>query len=167
MFRWLRRLLGNGTPKGKAPDTPPAVFMPSVPDRMKSLGFTEEFLVRRRARYVADDKFFVIEKVQCGVLFFMAFWSLPARQGFAELKRVLADIDPNGCIELIVIDLDGCTEMHNVPGLSAMLSGGYGETAWIKDGRVVATTGRGYNPECFNENTRSLLEQCMRASRCT
>jgi hypothetical protein len=162
MFGWLRRLLGHGTPQGKAPDPAAEVFVPSVPDPMKSLGFTEDFLAHRRARYVGEDKSFAIANVECGVLFFMAFWSGPARQGFAELKQVLAEIDPGGRIELVVIDLDGCTEMHKVPGLSvAMLSGGYGETAWVKDGRVVSTTGRGFHPECFRENTLALLGQCL------
>jgi len=162
MSEWLRRLLGDGSPQSKASDLTSEVFVPSVPDPMKSLGFTEEFLAHRRARYVGEDKHFAIENVECAALFFMAFWSGPALQGFAELKRVLAEIDPGGRIELVVIDLDGCTEMHKIPGLSvAMLSGGYGETVWVKGGRVVSTTGRGFHPECFDENTRALFEQCL------
>src|SRR5262245_49591848 len=118
MFAWLRRLLGYDLPQGDAPDSAAGVFVPSVPDPTKSLGFTEDFLSNRRARYVGEDKDFEIQRVECGVLFFMAFWSGPARKGFAELKEVLAEIDPGGCIELVVIDLDGCTVMPNVPGLS-------------------------------------------------
>lgn len=168
MFDWLRRLFANGTSQGTSPDVASQAFVPSVPDPMKSLGFTGDFLAHRRARYVGEDKDFAIEKVSCGVVVFMAFWSGPARKGFTELKEVLAKVDPGGCIELVVIDLDHCTQMHKVPRLSvAMLSGGYGETAWVKDGHVVSTTGRGYHPECFNENTRSLLEQCQRTSPCT
>src|SRR5262245_57564952 len=112
MIGWLHRLLGRDTTQSKAPDTATELFVPSVPDPMKSLGFTEDFLAHRRARYVGEDKNFAIDNVECGVVFFMAFWSGPARQGFAELKRVLAEVDPAGHIELVVIDVDGCTEMH-------------------------------------------------------
>lgn len=158
MLEWLRRLLGRNSANADGSST---AFEPSVPDPMESLGFTEQYLATRRAQYIGEDAHFALEGIDCGILFFMAFWSGPARQAFAELKRVLAEIDPDGRIELVVIDLDGCTQMPNVPGLSvAMLSGGYGETAWVKNGRIVSTSGRGFHPECFRENTRALLGSC-------
>src|SRR5579862_8322406 len=75
---WLRRLLGNVLRQNKAADISAEVFVPSSPDRMKSLGFTEEYLAHRRARYLAEYQHFAIERMECGVLFFMAFWSGPA-----------------------------------------------------------------------------------------
>jgi hypothetical protein len=128
--------------------------MVCVPDPMKSLGFNEEFLAARRAR------FSTIGTIRCGVLFFMAFWSIYARQAFAELKRVLAEVDPDGRLELVAVDVDGCTELDRLPELGGMyLGAGAGETAWVKDGRVVATSGLGLHLECFGPNTRALLDE--------
>jgi hypothetical protein len=49
--------------------------------------------------------------------------------------------------------------LHERPPFVDIL-GGWGETLWIKDGRVVAHSGHGYNVECFEPNTRNLLAQC-------
>jgi hypothetical protein len=75
------------------------------------------------------------------------------------MKRVLAEIDVAGRIELVVIDVDGCTQLVNLPELGVrVLGGGYGEAAWVRNGRIIATTGRGFHPECFLENTRALFQ---------
>jgi hypothetical protein len=85
--------------------------MAVVPDPITSLGITTELLATRRFRFleVADRQ--VVQRIQLGVLFIMAFWSGPARMAFKELKRVLAEIDPNGRIELVVVDTDGCPDL--------------------------------------------------------
>jgi len=36
---------------------------------------------------------------------------------------------------------------------------GWGEAAWIWDGRVISTSGMGHHPECFEPFTRQLLEK--------
>jgi hypothetical protein len=36
--------------------------------------------------------------------------------------------------------------------------GGWGETAWIRGGGIVLTSGHGFHPECFGSNTRALLD---------
>lgn len=41
------------------------------------------------------------------------FWSGPARLAFAELKRVLEDVDPGGHLELVVVDTDGCPNLYD------------------------------------------------------
>jgi hypothetical protein len=135
--------------------------MVAVPDAIKSLGFTEEFLASRRARFIPDADASVLNGIGCGVLFFMAFWSIYSRQAFAELKRILEQVDPEARLELVVVDVDSLRGLENVPGLTSMQpSAGAGETAWVKDGRVVATSGHGLRVECFGPNIRSLLEQC-------
>jgi hypothetical protein len=128
---------------------------------MKSLGFNEEFLAARRARFLPEANRSAIGTIRCGVLFFMAFWSGYARQAFTQLKRVLAEVDPDGRLELVVVDVDGCMELDRIPELGGMyLGAGAGETAWVKDGRVVSTSGLGLRPECFGPNTRALLNEC-------
>jgi len=127
---------------------------------MESLGFTEPFLAARPARYVEEDEHFDITSIRCGILFFMAFWSGPARQAYGELKRFLAELDPGGQVELIVIDVDGCTKLCKLPEFGVRtIRGGYGETAWVHNGRIVSTTGQRFHPECFMDNTRALLQK--------
>ncbi len=127
-------------------------------DPLQALGFTLQFLATRRARYIAEDTHFELADIRCGVMFFMAFWSSPAREAFSRLKNVLAEIDPDGNVELIVIDVDGCTQLKKLPELDTIsIGGGYGEAAWVKNGRIVTTTGHGYHPEFFAANTRLLL----------
>jgi hypothetical protein len=58
--------------------------MPSVPDPMKSLGFTEQFLASRRAQYIEEDKHFVIE--QCSVRH-PVFHGFLERDGAAGIHR--------------------------------------------------------------------------------
>jgi hypothetical protein len=128
---------------------------------MKSLGFSEEYLGTRRARFLPEADRAVLGTVRCGVLFLMAFWSIYARQAFTELKRVLAEVDPEGHLELLVVDIDGSSELAKVLDFGGMyFPAGVGETAWVKDGYVISTSGFGLHPECFGPNTRALLSQC-------
>jgi hypothetical protein len=126
---------------------------------MKSLGITAELLAVRRIRFFAEADRTVFETIRCGVLFVMAFWSGPARKAFAELKRVLAAVDPGGCLELVVVDTDGCPDLYEAPEFLGKLHGA-GEAAWVKDGRIVVTSGLGFRPESFLPNTQALLEEC-------
>jgi hypothetical protein len=99
----------------------------------------------------------VIEAISRGILFQMAFWSGPAVQAFAELTEVIARLDPDGVAELVVVDIDGSERLSAV---SEFLGGvrGAGETAWVRNGSVIATSGVGLNIECFVPNTILLLE---------
>jgi hypothetical protein len=87
----------------------------------------------------------------------MAFWSGPARQAFEELKRVLEALDTDGHLELVVVDTDGCEDLYDLPEFVGMLTGA-GETAWIRGGKIIQTSGHGYHPECFEAYTRQLLD---------
>jgi hypothetical protein len=58
--------------------------------------------------------------------------------------------------EFHVIDVDGlpqgCVfEQHQ-------LLDGYGETFWVKDGRIVASMGRDWANDSFDENTSNILQ---------
>jgi hypothetical protein len=113
-----------------------------------------------RTRFYSETDRAVIATMRCGVLFVMAFWSGPARKAFTELKRVLENVDPGGRLELVVVDTDGCPELEELPEFAGKLAG-VGEAAWVRDGRIVCTSGHGYHPECFESYTRQLLNHCM------
>jgi hypothetical protein len=126
------------------------------PDGLRSLAKYSKLPVER-IRYFPDADERVVRAITRGVLFQMAFWSGPAVQAFAKLTEVIATLDPGGRIELVVVDIDGSEALSAV---SEFLGGvrGAGETAWVCNGSVVATSGLGLNVECFVPNTRALLE---------
>jgi hypothetical protein len=105
-----------------------------------------------RTRFYSDADRVVIKTIRCGILFVMAFWSGPAQLAFAELKRALEKVDTGGRLELVVIDTDGCPDLYETPEFAGTLAGA-GETAWVRDGQVLWTSGRGYHPE-FLSRTR-------------
>jgi hypothetical protein len=115
-----------------------------------------------RVRFLPEADRSIIRSIRLGVLFVMAFWSGPARQGFARLKQVLAALDPHGRLELVVVDTDGCPDLYETPEFAGKLHG-WGEVAWVRDGEVVRTSGLGYHPECFEPFTRELLESSRNA----
>jgi hypothetical protein len=114
-------------------------------------------LPEERIRYLPDADEKVVATISRGILFQMAFWSGPAVQAFAKLTKVIARLDPDGKIELVVVDIDGSECLSAV---SEFLGGvrGTGETAWVRNGSIIATSGLGLNVECFMPNTRLLLE---------
>jgi len=114
----------------------------------------------KRTRFYSEADRAVLSTIRCGVLFVMAFWSGPARLAFQELKRVLEAVDPEGRLELVVVDTDGCPDIWELPEFVGKLHGA-GETAWIREGQLVRTSGLGYHPECFEPFTRLLLEECQ------
>ncbi len=124
-------------------------------DRVKALGDLPASHANR-TRFLAEADRTVIGTIRLGVLFVMAFWSGPARQGFARLKQVLAAVDPGGRLELVLVDTDGCPDLYETPEFAGRLHGS-GEVAWVCDGRVVNTSGTGPRPECFEPLTRQLL----------
>jgi hypothetical protein len=124
-------------------------------DPIKALGGLPASHIER-VRFLPTADRSVIATIQLGVLFVMAFWSGPARQVFAKLKQVLEAADSSGRLEVVVVDTDGCPDLYEAPEFAGQLHG-WGEVAWVRDGRVVCTSGTGYHPECFEPNTRQLL----------
>jgi hypothetical protein len=109
-----------------------------------------------RVRFLPTADRSVFGTIPLGVLFVMAWWSGPSRLGFAALKRVLSALDPGGRMEVVVVDTDGCPDLYECPEFAGQLNG-WGEVAWVRNGRVVCTSGMGYHPECFEPYTRQLL----------
>jgi hypothetical protein len=86
----------------------------------------------------------------------MAFWSGTSVTAFAKLTEVVARLDKAGTLELVVIDVDSLKDLDDLPEFKGKVHGN-GETAWVRDGDIVATSGLGMNIECFVPNTLSLL----------
>jgi hypothetical protein len=80
--------------------------MTGNPDGLRSLAKYSKLPVER-IRYVPDVGEQVVRAITRGVLFQMAFWSGPAVLAFAKLTEVIAKLDPDGRLELVVVDIDG------------------------------------------------------------
>lgn len=113
-----------------------------------------------RTRFLSTADRSVFGTIRLGVLFVMAWWSGPSRQGFLKLKQVLAALDPGGRLDLVVVDTDGGPDLYECPEFAGQ-SHGWGEVAWVRHGRVVVTSGIGYHPECFEPHARQLLASAL------
>ncbi len=109
-----------------------------------------------RIRYFPNSTPSVIAGIERGILFVMAFWSVPSMKAFRQLTEIVHRLDPNGTLEFVVVDTDGAQPFYEHPEFKGQLHGA-GETAWIKDGVIQCTSGLGYNPSCFEPNTKELL----------
>ena len=132
--------------------------MAGDPDGFTRLFGDDDELLRVRSRYYATSDPGVIATIRCGVLFVMAWWSGPARQAFSLVKATLKRLDPDGRLELVVIDTDGVTG-HVLPGGRSALHGA-GETFWVRGGVVIAATGWGDTVLRVDECARRLLGSC-------
>ena len=61
---------------------------------------------------------------------------------------------------MVVVDVDGSAALDELPEFKGLITGA-GETAWVRDGRIVATSGLGLNVECFKPNTLALLSMAI------
>jgi hypothetical protein len=129
--------------------------MAGNPDGIRSLA-TYSRLPAERIRYVSDANEATVRSIHRGVLFLMAFWSGSAVQAFAQLTQVFATLDTRD-LELVVADVDGSPELYELPEFNGKVHG-HGETAWVLDGKIIATSGMGLNTACFEPNTLALLE---------
>ena len=128
-------------------------------DRMGILA-RDSPLARSRIRFLAKADGSVVDQIRCGVVFVMAFWSFPSYQAYRRLTEVLAALDPEGRLEFVVLDADGCPAFQDRAEFISRMSGA-GETVWVRDGHILFDSGRGYNPECFEPNTKLLLSACL------
>jgi hypothetical protein len=108
-----------------------------------------------RIRYVPNADEATVRSIGRGVLFLMAFWSGPSVRAFAQLTEVLARLNPEG-LELVVADVDDSPDLYELPEFKGKVHGA-GETAWVRDGKIIATSGLGLNTACFEPNTLALL----------
>src|SRR5262245_9825538 len=102
---------------------------------------------RRQIRYFALADRGVIELIDFGILFVMAWWSGTSHSGLGHLRRTLDRLDPDCRLELAIVDTDGAADLDEMPEFRGTLRG-HGETAWIDAGRVVRTSGIGFFPAC-------------------
>lgn len=112
-----------------------------------------------RVRYLAEADRSAIQTIRRGILFVMAFWSGTSFQSFARLKQTLSRLDPDGRLEIVVVDTDGCPDLYEVPELVGKMHGN-GEAAWVCGGRIVCTASNGSQPQAFEVYTRHLLDEC-------
>jgi hypothetical protein len=108
-----------------------------------------------RIRYVPDADLATVWSIHRRILFLMAFWSGPSIKGFARQTEVLAHLDAEA-LELVVVDVDGSPDLYELPEFKGKVAGA-GETAWVRDGKIIATSGRGLNTACFKPNTLALV----------
>jgi hypothetical protein len=109
-----------------------------------------------RLRFVTDSAGLDTSRMGCGVVFVIAFWSEYALRAFRKLTEVVAELDPQGRLEFVVVDADAYSTLRLGEPFPDGTTGA-GEAVWIKTGRVVSSTGRGFNPTCFGPNTRAIL----------
>lgn len=146
MLNWLN---------SREASSPEQDFGVSTFDPVRGLGELPKSHLDRVLFLPAADRS-VFGSIRFGVLFVMAWWSGGALQGWAALKKVLAALDPGGRLEVVVVDTDGCQDLHECPEFAGQLHG-WGEVAWVRDGRVVRTSGIGYHPERFAAFTSEFL----------
>jgi len=129
--------------------------MEGNPDGLRSLAKYSKLPVERIRYHVTADEG-TVRSIDRGVLFLMAFWSVPSVRAFAKLTEVLAAL-PSDALELVVVDVDGSAALDELPELKGQITAGAGQTAWVRNGRIVATSGLRMNVECFKPNTLALL----------
>jgi hypothetical protein len=111
-----------------------------------------------RIVYYAEADESIVESIRCGVLFVMAFWSGPSVVAFVKLTEVLGSLDPDARLEFVVVDTDGAPALYQRAEFIGRMHG-MGETAWVKDGRILCSSLRS-GPACFEEHTTALLAAC-------
>ena len=125
------------------------------PEGLRSLSRYSKVPIER-VKYFPDADEGVIKQIDRGILFLMAFWSGPSVTAFAKLTQVVGNLDKREALKLVVVDVDGSPKLYDVPEFVGKIHGD-GETAWVRDGKIVVTSGLGLNIECFVPNTLSLL----------
>lgn len=109
-----------------------------------------------RVRFLAEANRTVFETLRFGILFVMAFWNGTSSHSFTWLKRCLLKNDPEGLLEVLVVDTDGCPDLYEVPELLGKMHGN-GEVVWILEGRILGTASFGSHPDEFDTLTKQLL----------
>jgi hypothetical protein len=109
-----------------------------------------------RIKYFPDADESVVRGIERGILFLMAFWSGPSVKAFGKLTEAVSHLDKAQVVQLVVVDVDGSPALYELPEILGRVHGA-GETAWVRNGSIVATSGLGLNIDCFVPNTVSLL----------
>ena len=117
---------------------------------------TRSKLPAERIVYYSHADESLIGEIRCGVLFVMAYWSIYAVNAFVATTELLAELDPDGRLQFVVVDTDGTPALYDHRKFLGRMSGA-GETAWIRDGQIVRQA-LCFDRERFIANTRGLLD---------
>ena len=109
-----------------------------------------------RIRFYREADADLIRATRRGVAFVMAFWSAYSLRVYPAFIEAVAKADPDGQLEVMVVDNDGVSAWRDTLKLDE-IDGGWGEALWIMDGTIVLTSGFGSHPETFEPNTIQLL----------
>ena len=77
-------------------------------------------------------------------------------KAFARITEVVSKLEKGQTLQLAVVDVDGSQPLYELPEFLGRIHGA-GETAWVRNGAIIATSGLGLNIECFEPNTVALL----------
>jgi len=101
-----------------------------------------------------------LAQMRYGVVFVFAAWSGPAVEGLQRFTKVMKSLDIRS-LDLVVLDIDCLTEdsASQLFGVPSFTTGGWGETLWVRDGRVIARVLAHTAPESsIEQHTRELLD---------
>ena len=132
--------------------------MPGDPNGYETLRHYCDDAMLARIDYVSAQEEEV--PLQRGVLFLMAFWSVPAVLGFKNVCWVFAQVGVPVDFVFRVLDIDGASR-----SLATTLSrfpvriGGNAEAYWYRDGKILAATNVATATE---ERIRELLAEIAR-----
>jgi hypothetical protein len=104
-------------------------------------------------RYVPDADESTIRSIRRGIMFLMASWSAPSIKSFAKLTEVVGRLAED--LEIVVVDVDGWEGIYERLGYQGVQ--GCGEAAWVRDGKIIATSAIGLDVDCFEPYTCLLL----------
>ena len=124
-----------------------------------------ETLVRRYAEPIADriqvnsnNPKHQIDVTHCGIYFVMALWSMPSTEIFKHVIDSVCKLDTDAQLQIVVADIDEISRSRDPLSVRDKV-GGWGETLWIHQGEVVASSGPGIDLECIQSNTMALLKR--------
>lgn len=120
-------------------------------------------------RYIPNADATLVESIQNGILFFIAFWSGPSLQAFSKLTEAIQQLKLDH-FELVVADVDGALELYQSPQLATLLGcgsltapRGCGEAVYCRDGQMVhaATLGSGSDSKRHGVIVQAFLAACQ------
>jgi len=112
-----------------------------------------------RLRVVSGFEDVGLSAIRRGVIFVFAAWSGPSIFAFRKFTEIVSTLKTDS-LDLIVLDID-CLTAESATALfgdETFRLGGWGETLWVQNGRVVARIlSPDKNEESLREHTNALL----------
>jgi hypothetical protein len=91
--------------------------------------------VKGRIRYFSKGNISIVRCMYAGAVFIDAPWSIHSRHSFANLTQIVATLDPQGKLELVVFGIDE-TPIGEIPEFQS-LGGGYWESIFVNKGKII------------------------------